>query len=80
MVQAETLAGATGRIVSYTIIHVATPEFADEVPYALAIIETTTGERLLARVRDAANDAALRIGASVIFDHADHHGPVFRLS
>lgn len=80
MAQAGTAAGTTGRIVSYTVIYVPTPEFAHQAPYALAIIETPDGNRLLARIADAVDSDGLRIGAAVAHDHDDERGPVFRLA
>ncbi len=78
MAEARTFADAVGTIVSYTIIYVPTPAFADEAPYGLAVIETGDGERLLARVRyERPEDLA--VGAPAVFDHADEHGAVFRL-
>ncbi|MCC6943862.1 MAG: OB-fold domain-containing protein, partial [Thermomicrobiales bacterium] len=50
MADAATFAGVQGRIISYTIIYIATPEFAGEAPYGLAVIETVDGERALARI------------------------------
>lgn len=79
MAETGSLAGTTGRIVSYTVIYVPTPEFAGEAPYGLAVIETTEGERLLARIAYATADA-LSVGAPVAFDHSDEHGAVFRLA
>lgn len=76
--QAQTFADVTGKIVSYTVIYVPTPEFAGEAPYGLAVIETSDGERILARLPGDDKDR-LAVGASVVFDHADQHGPVFRV-
>jgi uncharacterized OB-fold protein len=70
--------GTPGTVVSYTVIHVATPEFADLAPYALAVVETTDGERLLGRI-EGWQDRALSVGVRVTFERADERGPVFRL-
>lgn len=70
--------GTPGTVVSYTIIYVPTPEFADLAPYALAVIETTGGERLLGRV-EGWQEQPLAVGARVTFARADERGPVFRL-
>lgn len=70
--------GMPGTVVSYTVIYVPTPEFADLVPYALAVIETSDGERLLGRVEDW-QEGPLMVGARVTFERADERGPVFRL-
>ncbi|MCM8747974.1 OB-fold domain-containing protein [Thermomicrobiaceae bacterium CFH 74404] len=71
--------GTPGTVVSYTVIYVPTPEFADLAPYALAVIETSDGERLLGRVEDW-QERPLAVGARVIFERADERGPVFRLA
>lgn len=70
--------GTPGTVVSYTIIYVPTPEFADLAPYALAVIETTGGERLLGRV-EGWQEQPLAVGARVTFERADERGPVFRV-
>lgn len=79
MTETGTLAGTTGRIVSYTVIYVPTPEFAGEAPYGLAVVETAGGERLLVRI-PGASAQDLRVGASVVYDHDDQHGAVFQLA
>lgn len=79
MAEAATLAGTTGKIVSYSVIYVPTPEFAGEAPYGLAVVETADGERLLARLPASDNDN-LAVGASVAYDHSDDHGAVFRVA
>jgi len=43
----------TGTVVTSTVIHVAPAEFAMETPYAVAVIETPEGARLMAQVADA---------------------------
>lgn len=78
MAEAGTFAGTTGKIISYSVIYVPTPEFAGEAPYGLAVVETPAGERLLARL-PAADDDKLAVGVSVVYDHTDEHGPVFRV-
>uniref|UniRef100_A0A831THU2 ChsH2 C-terminal OB-fold domain-containing protein n=1 Tax=Thermorudis peleae TaxID=1382356 RepID=A0A831THU2_9BACT len=70
--------GIPGTVVSYTVIYVPTPEFADLAPYALAVIETSDGERLLGRV-EGWQERPLAVGARVTFERADERGPVFRL-
>jgi uncharacterized OB-fold protein len=79
MAEAQTFADAVGKIISYSVIYVPTPEFAGEAPYGLAVIETGDGERLLARL-PAEDKDRLAVGAPVAFDHSDEHGPVFRVS
>ena len=79
MAEAQTFADVTGKIISYTVIYVPTPEFAGEAPYGLAVIETSDGERLLARL-PASDKEKLSIGASVVYDHGDDHGAVFTVN
>ncbi|MGA7668999.1 MAG: OB-fold domain-containing protein [Nitrolancea sp.] len=78
MAEARTFADAVGKIISYSVIYVPTPEFAGEAPYGLAVIETSDGERLLARL-PADDKDKLAVGAAVVYDHADQHGAVFRV-
>lgn len=79
MSEARTYADAVGKIISYSVIYVPTPEFAGEAPYGLAVIETSDGERILARL-PASDKDKLAVGASVAYDHSDEHGAVFRVS
>ncbi len=44
--------GRTATVVTATVIRVAPAEFAMEVPYAVAIVETREGARLMAQVVD----------------------------
>jgi len=46
-----TLSGE-GKIVSWTVIHVAPDDFAQHTPYAVAIVELTEGVRLTAQIVD----------------------------
>ncbi len=41
-----------GKVVTSTVIHVAPDEFLNEAPYAMAVIETPEGARLLTQVVD----------------------------
>lgn len=41
-----------GRVVTSTVIHVAPDDFAFEAPYAMAIVETPEGARLMVQVTD----------------------------
>ena len=79
MVEAATYEGTSGTIVTYSVIFVPTPEFSGEAPYGLVVLELSGGERLLARTSASDNDN-LAIGAHVVYDHTDAHGPVFRLN
>jgi hypothetical protein len=53
-----------GTVVTCTVIHVAPAEFAMETPYAVAVVETPEGARLMAQVTDA-NLANVRPGLPV---------------
>ena len=70
--------GTNGTIVSFTVINVATPDFADQAPYGLAIIQINGGGRILARIKDGTAES-MSMDAAVAFDHQDDHGAVFRL-
>ncbi len=50
-----------GTLLTYTIIHVPPPQFANDTPYAVGIIETEDGARLTAGIADVAFDD-LKIG------------------
>jgi len=41
-----------GKVVTSTVLHVAPDDFAFEAPYAMAIVETPEGARLMAQVAD----------------------------
>jgi uncharacterized OB-fold protein len=41
-----------GTVVTSTVVHVAPDEFSSEAPYAMAIVETPEGARLMAQVVD----------------------------
>lgn len=45
-----------GTVVTSTVIHVAPDDLADQAPYAMAIIETSEGARLMAQVVDCDPD------------------------
>lgn len=44
----------TGRVLTYTIIHIAPPGFTHQVPYVVAVLEMDDGARVMAQVSDAA--------------------------
>ncbi|KPJ49922.1 transcriptional regulator [candidate division TA06 bacterium DG_26] len=46
----------TGKIVTYSVIHVPPREFSGHTPYTVAIIELADGVRLTAQVADASPD------------------------
>lgn len=54
----------TGKILSYTIIHIAADSFAKQAPFPVAVIETDEGARITAQLADCDfND--VKIGAKV---------------
>jgi len=54
-------------VISSTVVHVAPPEFQNETPYALALIETPEGARMMAQVVDC-NPAKVRPGSEVALE------------
>lgn len=46
----------TGKLLTYTVIHVAPSQFTDQVPYAIGIVELDEGVRLLAQIADCAHE------------------------
>ena len=46
----------TGRILTYTILHVAGDQFSNETPFAIGIIELDDGTRLTAQIVDVEPD------------------------
>ncbi len=53
-----------GKVLSYTVAHVAAEGFEDQVPYVLAIIELEDGPRLTAQITDCNLDE-IKIGDEV---------------
>jgi hypothetical protein len=54
----------TGRLLTYTVIHVGPDQFGDEVPYVLGICEMDDGARITAQVADCPREsvaAGLRV-------------------
>jgi uncharacterized OB-fold protein len=41
-----------GKVITSTVVHVAPDEFAMEAPYAMAVVETPEGARLMSQVVD----------------------------
>ena len=46
----------TGKLLTYTIIHIAPDEFRDEAPYVLGICEMDDGARITAQVADCPHE------------------------
>lgn len=56
-----------GRVVTSTVVHVAPTAFAMQAPYAMALVETPEGARLMAQVVDC-DSAAVRPGMEVALE------------
>jgi len=54
----------TGKILTFTTIEVGPPQFADQVPYSVGIIELDDGARITAQITDV-DPAKLKIGDRV---------------
>ena len=53
-----------GKVLTYTVVHVAANGFEDQAPYVLAIVELEDGPRLTAQVTDCNTDE-IKIGDEV---------------
>ncbi|MFQ5769204.1 MAG: Zn-ribbon domain-containing OB-fold protein [bacterium] len=53
-----------GKVVTYTVIHVAPEQFATQTPYIVAIVELMDGVRLTCQIADCAPDE-VKIGDKV---------------
>lgn len=68
----------TGKVLTYTIIHIAPTQFTDEAPYAMAICEMDGGGRITAQLVDCPF-ADIKIGMPVRIEFRKiqqdgHHG------
>ncbi len=71
-------ASGGGRIHSYTVVHRAPPEYRDEVPYVVALVELDEGVRMMARLVDV-EPAAVRVDLPVeVAIQGDPRLPYFR--
>ena len=61
----------TGKLLSYSIVHVSTPEFQSQTPYAVGIVEFDEGTRLSGVIRNVRHED-LKIGLSLIVDFEDN--------
>ena len=64
------LATGRGRVYSWTITHrPLDPGFADEVPYAVLVVETEEGPRLVGNLRELApSELSLGLAVEVVFE------------
>jgi uncharacterized OB-fold protein len=60
-----------GKLVSFTVIHIAPDEFAEEVPYYVAIVELDEGTRVSARLLgfDPLKPEEVTLGVPVTLDY-----------
>jgi uncharacterized protein len=71
-------ASGRGRIHSYTVVHRAPPEYRDEVPYVVALVELDEGVRMMARLVDV-EPAAVSVDLPVeVAIQGDPRLPYFR--
>ncbi len=62
-----------GKLVSFTVIHIAPDEFVEEAPYFIAIVELEEGTRVSARLLgfDPLKPEEIALGVPVILDYED---------
>ncbi|MFW9804171.1 MAG: Zn-ribbon domain-containing OB-fold protein [Candidatus Thorarchaeota archaeon] len=62
-----------GKLVSFTVIHIAPEQFQEEAPYLIAIIELEEGTRVTARLQgfDPLKPEAIEVGTPLILDYED---------
>lgn len=71
-------ASGRGRIHSYTVVHRGPPEYRDEVPYVVALVELDEGVRMMARLVDV-EPAAVSVDLPVeVAIQGDPRLPYFR--
>lgn len=58
------LLSTEGQVITYTIVRVAEPRFAEAVPYGVAVVELTDGVRITAMLADVDLDE-IKIGMKV---------------
>ena len=60
-----------GKLVSFTVIHIAPDEFAEEAPYIIAIVELEEGTRVSSRLLgfDPLKPEEIALGVSLILDY-----------
>lgn len=73
-------ASGKGRIYSYTVVHNAFGEFADQVPYVVALVDLEEGVRMLTRIVGDRDQVAIDKPVSVTFEKVnDFTLPYFQL-
>jgi len=68
-----TKVSGNGKLVSFTVIHIAPDEFAEEAPYYVAIVELEEGTRVSSRLLgfDPLKPEEVNLGISVRLDYED---------
>lgn len=68
-----TTVSGNGTLVSFTVIHIAPDEFAEEAPYYIAIVELDEGTRVSARLLgyDPLKPEEVKLGLKVKLDYED---------
>ncbi|MDE5414921.1 Zn-ribbon domain-containing OB-fold protein [Alkalihalobacterium chitinilyticum] len=67
------------KIYTYSVIHVASVEFSEKVPYVVAVIEDGN-RKLLTRVEGYSQDQQIEIGMEVVYKTEDENGkPIYEL-
>ncbi|MBE0527066.1 MAG: Zn-ribbon domain-containing OB-fold protein [Candidatus Thorarchaeota archaeon] len=66
-----TTVSGKGKLVAFTVIHIAPDEFAEEAPYYIAIIELTEGTRVSARLLgyDPLKPEDVKLGSNVKLEY-----------
>ena len=71
-------ARGSGRIHSFTVVHRAPPDYRDDVPYVVALVELDEGVRMMTRVVDV-DPSAVRVDMPVTVSiQGDPRLPYFR--
>jgi len=58
----------TGKLLTYSVVHVAAPAFQSSVPYAVGIVRLTEGARLPGIVRTDLKDLRIGLNLKVAFE------------
>jgi hypothetical protein len=68
-----TTVSGKGKLVSFTVIHIAPEEFQEEAPYFVAIIELEEGTRITTRLKgfDPMAPENVKLGTSLVLDYED---------
>jgi uncharacterized OB-fold protein len=61
----------TGKLLSYSIVYVSTPEYQSQTPYAVGIVELDEGARLSGVIRNIKHEE-LKIGLNLVVDFEEN--------